>query len=93
MRSRSERRHKDFSKAMRKQEICRRAYGFPYYDNLHEYSKNKIHCSCGMCRLKTNNKSNRHTWYPSMNWSMMDRRRLDEMSDQEEEFEGDLYAT
>lgn len=23
------------------------------YDNLHQYSKNKIHCSCPVCRGKT----------------------------------------
>lgn len=24
----------------------------PYYNNLHQYSKNKIHCSCSMCSAK-----------------------------------------
>lgn len=24
-----------------------------WYDNLHEYSKGKIHCSCGLCAAKT----------------------------------------
>ena len=23
---------------------------FPYYNNLNQYSKNKIHCSCPLCR-------------------------------------------
>ena len=88
--NRAERRHKNFSKALRKQEICRHAYGFPYYDNLHEYSKNKIHCSCPLCRSKTNNKTHKHVWFPAMNWSMMDRRRLDEMADQVEEYEEEV---
>ena len=26
----------------------------PWYNNLHQYSKNKIHCSCGLCSCKTN---------------------------------------
>ena len=26
--------------------------GFGLYDNLHQYSKNKIHCSCPLCRAK-----------------------------------------
>lgn len=26
----------------------------PWYNNLHQYSKNKIHCSCGFCSCKTN---------------------------------------
>lgn len=25
-----------------------------WYSNLHQYSKNKIHCSCGICSCKTN---------------------------------------
>lgn len=37
-------------KALRKRRIARHAVGFDYYDNLHQYSKNKIHCSCWMCR-------------------------------------------
>lgn len=28
----------------------------PQFDNLHQYSKNKIHCSCGLCNAKTRNK-------------------------------------
>ena len=28
----------------------------PYYNNLHQYSKNKIHCSCRLCSCKTNQK-------------------------------------
>ena len=35
--------------------------GEHYYDNLHQYSKNKIHCSCPDCNTKTRNKgSKRH---------------------------------
>lgn len=49
MRTKAERRHKDFSKALRKKKICEEQYGFEYYDNLHQYSKNKIHCSCPLC--------------------------------------------
>ena len=50
------------------------------YDNLHQYSKNKIHCSCPMCRTKTNNKKSR--FGPRENWSMRDERRIEEMDDQ-----------
>lgn len=54
------------------------------YDNLHQYSKNKIHCSCPMCSAKTNNKhrSGARGWEPSENWSVSDRRRIEEMEDQ-----------
>lgn len=44
-------------KALRLRRIdrMRNAIGnFPdTYDNLHQYSKNKIHCSCPVCRNKT----------------------------------------
>lgn len=50
---RAERRKKDFSKAMRKKGISVHNYGTNWYSNLHEYSKNKVHCSCGMCRFKS----------------------------------------
>lgn len=36
-------------KARRKQWIVKHCYGWDYYDNLHQYSKNKIHCSCPLC--------------------------------------------
>lgn len=39
-------------KARRKQWIVKHCYGWDYYDNLHQYSKNKIHCSCPLCRVK-----------------------------------------
>lgn len=39
-------------KARHKQWIAKHCYGWDYYDNLHQYSKNKIHCSCPLCRSK-----------------------------------------
>lgn len=51
-RTRASRRKRDFAEAKRKRDICVKNYGFEYYDNLHQYSKNKIHCSCPMCRGK-----------------------------------------
>ena len=40
-------------KALRKKRISdnfwHHAAEHPYYDNLHQYSKNKIHCSCPLC--------------------------------------------
>lgn len=50
MKTRAERRKNDYSKAIRKKNIAEHNYGFSYYDNLHQYSKNKIHCSCPLCR-------------------------------------------
>lgn len=52
MYSRAERRHNDFRKAIRKKKICDRYAFGGWYDNLHQYSKNKIHCSCPMCCTK-----------------------------------------
>lgn len=34
----------------RKSIICRTVYGREYYAYKGSYSKNKIHCSCKMCR-------------------------------------------
>jgi hypothetical protein len=46
-------------KARRKKQIAEEVYswcGGSYYDNLHQYSKNKIHCSCPCYSAKTRNK-------------------------------------
>ena len=93
MRTRAERRHEDWAKAIRKKSIINN-YGFDYYDNLHQYSKNKIHCSCGLCRSKTNNKTHKHVWFPAMNWQMCDLKRIQEMDDEEKDYEegGDFSA-
>ena len=51
------------------------------YNNLHQYSKNKIHCSCRLCQEKTRNKGNRRNRYgnyaPSLNYKAADRRKID----------------
>lgn len=51
---RGDRRKIDYKKARRKARIdLAQSYdGLPLYDNLHQYSKNKIHCSCRLCRGK-----------------------------------------
>ena len=51
-------------KALRKRRISRYDYFYrveekDYYDNLHQYSKNKVHCSCPSCQTKTRNKGHR----------------------------------
>ncbi len=80
MRTRAERRRKDWVKAIRKRRITRQYPTFDgehsWYNNLHQYSKNKIHCSCPLCRCKTNDKS---ASGPAMNWPVCDRRQLDNM--------------
>lgn len=42
-------RRMNWRKAIRKRQIVQQ-YGFEWYNNLHQYSKNKIHCSCPLCR-------------------------------------------
>ena len=57
---RAERRHNSVTKAIRKRGITRNVYGMTnheWYNNLHQYNKNKIHCSCWMCSF--------HGWAPS----------------------------
>ena len=91
MRSRAEKRHNDWKKAIRKRRIDREHHieGLSkrdLYDNLHQYSKNKIHCSCGICRAKTSNRGRKRkihgNYAKSKNWSINDERRIEEMKDQ-----------
>ena len=77
----AKRRKNDMKKAIRKKEIASEIYSdgkeHPYYDNLHQYSKNKIHCSCGMCKEKTNYRKNRlgYEYGPTVS----DRKKMDSM--------------
>lgn len=88
MRNRGWRRKKDFFKAKRKKDIDgTSSMMIPCYKNLHEYSKNKIHCSCGMCSAKTRNKGKRRmipkNYSPSINYTIKDQKRKDEMDYEE----------
>ena len=59
------------------------------YDNLHLYSKNKIHCSCPMCSAKTRNKGHRRkrkNYAPAINYRRMDLRRQMAMDYDEQTF-------
>ena len=61
------------------------------YDNLHQYSKNKIHCSCPMCSAKTRNKGHRRkrkVYAPAINYSMADLRKIMRMAADEEDYYG-----
>lgn len=64
--------------------------GYYFYNNLHQYSKNKIHCSCSMCSEKTRNKGHRRwkagNYSRSINYKISDLRRWLMMNDQEKEF-------
>ena len=39
-------RENNWKHALRKRRIAREVLKWDYYSNLHQYSKNKIHCSC-----------------------------------------------
>ena len=61
-------------------------YVFPnrgMYKNLHQYSKNKIHCSCPRCSFKTNNRS-RRKWYGKggKNWKHSDLIKINKLESQ-----------
>ena len=74
-------------KALRKRQIARNVYRWnnsDYYDSLHQYSKNKIHCSCAQCSKKTRNKGYRRTakknYNRSINWKKSDLIKIEAMS-------------
>ena len=89
MRPTAEKRHNDFKKAIRKRRIDReldaaRIEHHDWYDNLHQYSKNKIHCSCPLCACKTNNRKGR-CFGPRNNWSTHDKRNLEKLNYEEDD--------
>lgn len=88
MKSNSRAYNRDVSKrkALRKRRITQEVYwggkDHPYYDNLHQFSKNKIHCSCPMCSTKSKNRGRRRkkAWYsPTYNWKITDLRKFNKM--------------
>lgn len=91
--SRAYNRDVSLRKALRKQRITKQWYqwdvNWEYYHHLHQYSKNKIHCSCGMCMAKTRNKSRRHVYgnyAPSINYKASDLRRQNAMDLDEQDY-------
>lgn len=73
-------RRMNWKHALRKRRIDlqRSPHGVGYYKFLHQYSKNKIHCSCDMCKNED--------WSAGRNSihqrSISDQRKLTEMNDQ-----------
>ena len=63
-------------------------YGWGFeHDGM--YSKNKVHCSCGMCMAKTRNKGRRHVsgnYAPSLNYKHSDAIKVLRMDDAIKEF-------
>lgn len=85
--SRAERRKNSYFKAKRKRNICLRKDGSDWYDNLHQYADNKIHCSCPMCRAKTA-KTKLQTYGPAgKNWTIADKKKIQELENQLDEYQ------
>ena len=89
--SRQYARKMSYLKALRKQRIDKETSAgrwSPYYNNLHQYSKNKIHCSCPMCSSKTRNKGHRkrNCWAPSLNYTISDLRKIDSLNYKEDDY-------
>lgn len=90
-----------FRKARRKRRIARDIYhawhedDWQYYNNLHQYSKNKIHCSCPCCSTKTRNKGRRRhkagNYNRNLNYKVSELRRLLAMDEEEMEYVGRIW--
>lgn len=96
--SRSRAYNRDVSKrkALRKKRLAEEVYyngkEWPYYNNLHQYSKNKIHCSCPICSPKTRNKGrrDRKNYMRSLNYKASELKRKISMDDEELEYTGSI---
>lgn len=78
-RTRAQRRKQSVFKAIRKRRInaATTDANVLEYDNLHQYSKNKIYCSCPRCRNKTTDGG---VYGKKHNPSAADVRRMDKMN-------------
>jgi hypothetical protein len=79
-------------KALRKRRIDHEVYSYyyrdfdgGYYNNLHQYSKNKIHCSCPQCSAKTRNKGSKthKGMSPGINYKISDIRKIQKLEYEE----------
>lgn len=83
-----------FRKALRKKRISDTYYlcqnHDPWFDNLHQYSKNKIHCSCHCCSTKTRNKGRRQrgNYHRSINYKKSDLVQMMSMDDKMYDYNG-----
>ena len=91
MSSRAYNRRMTWKHAVRKKKLSETHYWnqeHPYYDNLHQYSKNKIHCSCAGCSKKTRNKGHRRydpkNYNRSINYKHSELKKIKEISEWED---------
>lgn len=74
------RRKRDYHACIRKRNRdATRNLPSPWYGNLHEYSKGKIHCSCPLCSCKTRQKGKRDYW------PIRDQKRRESMETEEKD--------
>lgn len=87
MKNRSRDYYRDLTwrKALRKRRIAKEILRFDYYSNLHQYSKNKIHCSCPLCQTRTKASRKQFDWSKGRyNWKISEQRKIDSKNYQEE---------
>lgn len=85
-------RDRGYFREMREKHIKRKkrianSYFYPLelkFDGM--YSKGKIHCSCEMCRQKTNNGGGLH-WAKAHNWKHSDAIIIEAMDKEVQEYE------
>lgn len=88
-RDRNYRREQREKHIKKRKDIVKNVYFLPILKCDGKYNKNKVHCSCGMCMAKTNNKTKRHikggNYAPNRNWKPSDKRKLDKMDYEDDE--------
>lgn len=89
-RSKAFNRDVSYRKAVRKRRIAREVYSWSnseweYYDNLHQYSKNKVHCSWPRLFSKNREKGN---YNRSLNYKRPDLIQQISADQQMEKFDG-----
>ena len=74
----------------RKKSLTEHNFGYGWcFEHDGMYSKNKVHCSCGMCMAKTRNKGRRHipgNYAPSLNYKHSDAIKVLRMDEAIKEF-------
>ena len=86
--------NREVSKRKAKNKWCKSKQihrGYEWFDNLHQYSKNKPYCSCPYCSMKTRNKGHRRykagNYCRAVNYDAKDAKKMMAMDfDLEEEF-------
>lgn len=82
-------RDRGYFREMREKHIKRKKKKSAHYWNYKfdgQYSKGKIHCSCEMCRSKTNNGGGLH-WAKAHNWKHSDAVVIEAMDMEAQEYE------